>query len=73
MHTGRTLAGWRGDALGRPIATGLLAAPVILLGWAEADLLIGSTLWELTTTTRPDAPDTSHRLLVCAWLDTRDV
>ncbi len=79
LHTSRTLPDWRRDAPGRPITTGPLgiAAPIILPGWAEGDLLIGSTLWEVTTTIRPDASDALHRLLwrllACAWLDTRDV
>ncbi len=79
LHTSRTLAGWRGDAPGRPGAAGPLgiANPVIVSGWAEASLLIDSTLWEVTMVTRLDDPDAIHRLLwkllACAWLDTRDV
>ncbi|SFW11983.1 hypothetical protein SAMN04489730_0077 [Amycolatopsis australiensis] len=79
LHTSRTLAGWRGDAPGCPIATGPLgiANPIILPGWAEADLLLGSTLWEVTTVTSLDNPAVLvralWRLLACAWLDTRDV
>jgi hypothetical protein len=79
LHTSRTLAGWRRDAPGCPIATGPfgIANPVILPGWAEADLLLDSTLWEITTVTRLDDLDVLTRalwrLLACAWLDTRDV
>ncbi len=79
LHVSGTLAGWRGDAPGRPIAAEPLgvAGPVILPRWAEADLLVGSTLWDVVTAAWPDNPDVVTRalwrLLACAWLDTRDV
>jgi hypothetical protein len=79
LHTSRTLAGWRGDSPGRPIAIGPLgvANPVIVPRWADADLQLGSTLWEITTAAWPDTGDVVTRalwrLLACAWLDTRDV
>lgn len=53
------------------------AAPAIVPDWADADLLVGSTLLDVKTVLRCDKPDRTARwlwqILAYAWLDVHDV
>lgn len=53
------------------------AAPAIVPDWADADLLLGSTLIDVKTVLRLDKPERTARwlwqLAAYAWLDVRDV
>lgn len=78
LHTSKTLEDWRGDTPGRPPrAPGPLGVtrPVIVPHWAEADLLVASTLIEVKVVAQLDTVAMSRwlwSLLAYTWLDTQN-
>ncbi|WP_018685404.1 hypothetical protein [Actinokineospora enzanensis] len=78
LHTSKTLRDWRGDTPGRPLREpGPLGAarPVIVPHWAEADLLVGSTLIEAKAVAQLDTAALARwlwSLLAYTWLDTQN-
>jgi hypothetical protein len=77
LHTSGALAELRraaGDpAPGQALGT---AGPVFVHHWADGDLLVGRTLWDVKTVVRVDNPERVERwlwqLVAYAWLDTED-
>lgn len=78
LHTSKTLRDWRGDTPGRPPREpGPLGTsrPVVVPHWAEADLLIDSTLIEAKAVAQLDDVVLARwlwSLLAYTWLDTQN-